>query len=100
MTQATGTSWSVLLTNPLPGNVLRHVVTAKFRHDYLQGHLYRIGISPFPDCPLCSEGNSIYFSHVLSCSALHDKHFTVNNFFSLADLYWAANRKLLSLGFS
>ncbi|GIY06932.1 uncharacterized protein CDAR_123201 [Caerostris darwini] len=99
VTQATGKSWSVLLSNPIPGNLLRQVTTANFRlltsHDYLQGHLYRIGISPSTDCPLCSEGNFMCFNHPLSCSALRDKHFIVDIFLNRADLYWAARRKIL-----
>ncbi|GIY57640.1 hypothetical protein CDAR_374481 [Caerostris darwini] len=69
VTQATGKSWNVLLTNPLPGNLPRHVATANFKlltsHDYLRGHKYRIGISPSPDCPLCSEGKFMDFNHLL-----------------------------------
>ncbi|GIY14476.1 reverse transcriptase [Caerostris extrusa] len=55
VTETTGKSQSVLLTNPLPDNLPRHVATANFRLFTSYDYLYRIGISPSPDCLLCSE---------------------------------------------
>ena len=103
-THATGKSWDKLLTHPLPGSLPRRVASANFRfltsHDYLRGHLHRIGVSPSPDCPLCLEANFMNFDHLLTCSTLQDKHYSVDNFFNRAELYWAARGKLWSIDFS
>ncbi|GBN81565.1 hypothetical protein AVEN_136310-1 [Araneus ventricosus] len=55
-------------------NKPRHDAVAAFRlttgHDCLAAHMYRLGISTEPFCPLCNSGEVMERDHLLQCGVL------------------------------
>ena len=99
---ARGKLWESLLKNRIPMNLHRGTFAANFRistgHDYLNGHLHRIGVKESPACPLCSTGEIMTFTHLTSCASLANENFNflpLDNFSSKASLYWAARREMV-----
>ena len=84
-------------------NLPRQSFATNFRnltkHDYLQGHLHRIGLKDTPDCPLCLNGETMDLKHLTVCTFLADirsELLPLGNIVSKASLYWAAWKEMAS----
>ncbi|GBN00620.1 hypothetical protein AVEN_185921-1 [Araneus ventricosus] len=100
---AKGKIWENLLQKPVPMDLPRLIFTANFRilngHDYLQGHLHRIGVKQNTDCTLCSTGEIMNFRHLTVCVTLANTNQNVlppDNYYSKASLYWTARREMVN----
>ena len=92
-----------LLRNPVPMDFPRQSFAANFRiltrHDYLQGHLHRIGVKDTHDCPLCLNVEIMDFKHLTVCASLADIRsglLPLDNYVSRATLCWAAQKEMAS----
>ncbi|GBO05991.1 hypothetical protein AVEN_172117-1 [Araneus ventricosus] len=100
---AKGKIWESLLHDPVPMELPRLIFTANFRilngHDYLQGHLHRIGVKENPNCPLCSTGEIMNFRHLTVCATLANTNLNIlppDNYYSKASLYSAIRREMVN----
>ncbi|XP_073991822.1 uncharacterized protein [Rhodnius prolixus] len=93
ITQSQGKRWAILRDNVLPNNLPRSVAVACFRlvtgHDYLQAHLFKIGVVNNPNCALCGDGH-MTGDHLFECEALSRLTATTDELSSRAKIYWAA----------
>lgn len=92
---AVGKRWETIVrNNAIPNSLPRGVAVATFRmatgHDYLQKHLYRIGLADTPLCPLCSKGEGTA-EHLNCCDALEQAD---DDLHGRAGLYWEARRQM------
>lgn len=85
-------------------SIPRQIFAANFRvrtgHDYLQGHLHRIGVVDAPDCPICHTSKIMNFSHLTICVSLASVILPTDNYLSKAVLYWAARGKMADNAYS
>ncbi|XP_073989695.1 uncharacterized protein [Rhodnius prolixus] len=92
-TLSEGKRWAIMRDNVLPKNLPRSVAVACFRlvtgHDYLQAHLFKIGVVDNPNCVLCGNG-PMTGDHLLEYEALSHLTATTDELSSRAKIYWAA----------
>ena len=101
--EAEGRKWQSLTVQNgrIPHNLPRQVAVACFRlttgHDYLQGHLHRIGVFQSPDCVLCG-GGFMDGQHLGNCPELEDVRASLEAenciYIRNSTLYWAARRRM------
>ena len=88
-----GKKWESLATaGTIPKHLERAEAVARFRlatgHDYLQAHLYRIGLAADETCPLCGLGR-MDGDHLQTCQSLtYPNDDTINR-------YWEARRRMV-----
>ena len=90
--QSKGKRWECLASvGVIPSHLERAEAVARFRlatgHDYLQAHLYRIGLAADEVCPLCRT-SKMDGDHLLNCPKLD--HLPLD----VVRRYWEARRRM------
>ncbi|GBL84831.1 hypothetical protein AVEN_93859-1 [Araneus ventricosus] len=101
---AKGKIWESLLHDPVPMDLPRLIFRTNFRilngHDYLQGHIHRIGVKENPNCLVCCTGEIMSFTHLTVCATSANTNLNVlppDNYYSKASLNWTARREMVNM---